>query len=146
LKALTKIEYFRNLGRSTPADAFQTIVWAATTGSPDLENMLFLNSVARVQANKMIAALPEAERAQYTPEKLASLYVTSQLDGVKTLQLVNVRPYDFETYEIDVASGEAGSGTKVFSLQATPTGWMLKIPATRLAHFEQEIQATDSSK
>jgi RNA polymerase sigma factor (sigma-70 family) len=142
LKGLTKIEDFRNLGRATPADAFQTIVWAAVKGDPELENMLFLNGAARAQADKMIAGLPEKERTNLnTPEKLAALYLMAQLDSVKTLQVVNVRPYDFETYEIDVASGERGSGTALYSLQATPTGWMLKIPAARLARFEQELKS-----
>lgn len=75
------LESFRNVGRATPAAAFQTAVWAMTTGDEGvLADCLALSDRARVKLEALIAGLPEPERARYTPpEKIVGLLLSAGL-------------------------------------------------------------------
>ncbi|HEY3757627.1 MAG TPA: hypothetical protein VGL42_15850 [Opitutaceae bacterium] len=136
------IAELKEIGRASPSDAFQSVVWAAVHGDPSLPGRLFLNEAARIEADQIVAGLPASQQAQFdTPEKLAALYVNAKLDGIDTLEIIGVKLLDPETAEISVLSGEAGLNPSTFSMQATPTGWRLKISPGKLSNFQNFLRA-----
>lgn len=91
---LTRLEYFQPAGRLTPTAAVETAIWAATKGDEAaLMESAMLLPAARARADDLLAKLPDVARAQWTPEKLASLWMSSVVNDVTALQITG------ETYE-----------------------------------------------
>lgn len=81
LTAMLRVEELTNRGRATPADAWQTLIWAAMNGQEDeLAACLVFTGAAREKAEAWRAALPAEAQAKYTPlEKLPGLFLTEEI-------------------------------------------------------------------
>ncbi|HEY4245615.1 MAG TPA: hypothetical protein VGM64_02100 [Lacunisphaera sp.] len=66
---------WKNAGQTTPAAAFETLLWASAGGDLDsLARVLDLDSVTRVEATEVLDRLPSAMRQEIgTPERLVAL-------------------------------------------------------------------------
>jgi hypothetical protein len=72
---------WKNVGRATPAAAFETALWAAVGGDIDaLAAGMSFEAGAREKADAILAKLPPDLRAQYsTPEKLVALFTAKDV-------------------------------------------------------------------
>jgi hypothetical protein len=70
---------WRNVGRSTPVDAYETVMWASDRGDLDVLVAAFvLNDVQRAEAESVFKRLPEESRAKYrTTERMMALLFAS---------------------------------------------------------------------
>lgn len=78
---MVKVEDLRNCGRATPADAFQTLIWAAFTGHDDeVAATIVLAEGDREIVKAWRAALPDEAQSHYPViEKLPGIFLSAEL-------------------------------------------------------------------
>ena len=140
-KGPTRLEYFQNVGRATPAAAFQTMIWAAVKGDDTaLGNALALSDDARAEAASIQAALPPAERARYsTPEKLVALFVAGAIvEHASAAQILEQTTSDSRHATVSVGVAGAVDETK-WEFQLGETGWQLTVPESVIAGIKKKL-------
>ena len=127
-KGLILIENCANVGRASPAQAFQTFVWAAVKGDDDaMAASLLLDAEAR----NVAAALGEKARALTkantfsTPEKTAGLLVSDAILNVAALQITKESADDATHVKLFIT---ANSGdTAMLPMQLGANGWQVAV-------------------
>src|SRR5205814_2321887 len=79
---------WRNVGNATPADSFETSLWADLGGEIDvLLTTLSINSEARTKAQEILNGMAPADRAKFgTPERLIAMLLVgagTPIEGIK---------------------------------------------------------------
>jgi len=125
---LVRLEHFSDVGRATPAAAFQTFVSAAMKGGDQtLESMISITGEAREKANEIIAALPAADRESHgTPEKLAGLFLANALTSMASAQIVGVSLSDAQNATLTVR-GLTNKEQRI-PMQLAVQGWQIAVP------------------
>lgn len=125
---LTPLDRFRDAGQANPAAAFQTFVWAAMQGGDEkLASMIAFNGSGRAAAEAVVAALPDADRANFpTPEKLAALFFADVFTTMQAAQIVDVAMKD-DRSAVVVVRGMTPREQKV-PMQLGPAGWQIAMP------------------
>lgn len=137
-RGFVRLESFRNVGRDTPATAFQTLVWAALKGEEAfLADGLTLDDRARARAEVLIAGLPEAMRGQFTPEKLAALWLEDAVVDVPAAQILSQTRLD-DTHVMLLTRGGIGGGTTL-TLRKADSGWQLIVPEHGLEVVQKKV-------
>lgn len=137
-RGMVLLENFRDVGRGTPAAAFQTLVHAALQGdTAALVQGLTLDDRARARAEVLLAGLPEEARAQLSPEKLAALWFEGTVVGVPAAQIVGRTTLD-PTHVMLVLRGAIGNGNTL-DLRVTKTGWQIIVPERALEAVQQKV-------
>jgi hypothetical protein len=137
-QAMTKLEYFQNVGRDTPAHALQTIVWAAMKGDePALNAGLVLEEKALERAKVLISRLPETTRNQMSPEKLAALWFEGTVLDVPAAQILRQETADDTHATLLTRGGIADASTLHFIRDST--GWQLIVPQHGLEVVQKKV-------
>jgi hypothetical protein len=126
---LTPLEYFQNKGQGTPADAFQSFVWAAMKGEDaTLAHMIAMDDAARQKCIAVVAALPEESRTRFsTPEKLAGLFFAAALTAQPSAQVLAVSFPDAQHAIVQVRG--LADKTQKIPMQLAAQGWQIILPA-----------------
>jgi len=139
-KGLTRLEYFQNLGQSTPSTAFQTVAWAALKGDDGaLAKGLTLSEAARSRAEALIASLPESTRAPLTPDKIAALAVTGLFSEMPAAQVVGETLSDPQHATLVVSVPGQATNAKI-PLQLGASGWQVVVGEGQIKVLEQRIK------
>lgn len=137
-QGFTKLGFFQNVGRATPAAAFQTLVWAALHGDDaTLAAGLSLDDRARARAAVLLASLPDDVRARSSPEKLASLWWDETVLDVPAAQVFRQEMQDDAHATLLTRGGIGGSSTLHFRL--SPTGWQIIVPESALESIQSKV-------
>ena len=128
-KALTRLEYFQNVGQATPAAAFQTLVWAAMKDDEvALRDLCYLDDATRQKAQALLASLPEAAREKYpNPESLIALAVAGELMKGSVLQIEGYTAMDSSTVRLTVRAGPDGKEAKL-PMRQSGDRWQFVVP------------------
>jgi len=138
-QGLTRLEHFQNVGQGAPGAAVQTLVWAALKGDDDLlAKLLALDPAARQRSDALIARLPEAGRARWTPEKLAALWVTGLVTEVSAAQVLGETMPDATHATVTVRLGRAKEEQKI-PLTRTDTGWQIVVGEKQIKGLEKQL-------
>ncbi|HEX2853942.1 MAG TPA: hypothetical protein VHO24_11940 [Opitutaceae bacterium] len=145
-RGLTRLEHFRNVGQQTPAAAFQTLVWAGLKGDEAaLRQLVELTPEARAHAEALVARLPEAERAPWTPDKIGALFVTALLVDLPALRIMEAK-FD-EAGQRAKLTFQIPEHTKQTSpavpMRLGPQGWRVLIEERQIEKVRQRIDHTD---
>jgi len=141
-KAMTRLEYFQNVGQATPAAAFQTLVWAALKGDEKtMAQAIGLDDGARRKVLELMgASLSAAEREKYpTPESILTLFLAKALIRVSSLQIVETEPKDALNATVTVR-GLMGNDQKL-PMRLGPTGWQLLEGEKNVEWLREEFRA-----
>src|SRR6185312_8264352 len=137
---LTRLEYFQDVGRATPADAFQTLVWAVMKGDPSLSGLLTLNQAARQEAKAMLAQLPPESRAEYpTPEKLAALAISDLVLRQTAAAIGGMAVTSPTDAELSVTFSGSDDGVEKIPFQLGPAGWQVKLSAHQIQGLQRQL-------
>lgn len=142
-KTLTRLDDLRNVGRATPADAIQTILWAIVNGDDRLSDMIMLNRPAREKAPAMMAALSTGERSRYpTPENVAALYLSKfVLEQIEAVKVQSISKSSQDTVEVILTTGEkSGEGRAEISMQWTLSGWAWKMKPSLIEAAKKDLE------
>lgn len=144
-RGVTRLEHFRNVGQQTPAAAFQTLVWAGLQGDePALRQLIELTPEARAHADALIARLPEAERATWTPDKIGALFVTALLVDVPALRIGEAKiETDLRAKLTLQLPHDAKQTSQKVPMQRGPQGWRLVIEQRQIEKVRQRIDHSD---
>jgi len=140
-KGSARLEDFKNVGRSTPNAALQTLVWAALKGDArTLVTALSITGSARGKAEALLSSLPEAARAKYpTPESLAMLVVTDEILGYETaVQMTGTTLTDAQHAIVRVRLAESGKEEKV-PVELGADGWKIVVPEKMIDKLKRRI-------
>jgi hypothetical protein len=142
-KGAVLLENFQKAGQSTPSAAFQTLVWAVMKGDePALVRVVALSDSARVEATAWLESLPESDRAKWSPEKLAALFITAILTEVPALQIKEVA---FESggqkaiVSLYVPQAKAKEGAQRVPMQLGPGGWQVIVSEQQIERMREKI-------
>lgn len=141
VKGLTRLEYVQNRGRATPADAIQTLAWAALKGdNAKLGEGATFSPAARTKAEALIASLPAETRAQWTPEKLAAMFYTGAFGDVAAMQIVGetARDPQHSTLKVFITRGEQ-ENTMAFQFQQGAEGWQIVADEKVVATLQRKM-------
>jgi hypothetical protein len=147
-KAPVRLEHFQNVGRGTPAHAFQTLVHAAARGDEALLiGTLAVVDATREAAEALLARLPAAARAKYpTPEHLAALAVIAELTRGNALQITGGAVVDSSTATVTIRSA-GGAKDAPLPMRPGPGGWQFIVPVGAIKMIERQmLEATDPRK
>jgi hypothetical protein len=142
-QGMTKLEYFQNVGRDTPAHALQTIVWAAMKGDePTLNGGLALDERALERAKVLISRLPETARNQMSPEKLAALWFEGTVLDVPAAQILRQELKD-DTHAMLLMRGDIADASTLRFIRDS-TGWQLVVPQHGLEVVQKKVIGSSS--
>jgi hypothetical protein len=129
------LENCSNVGRGTPVDTFQTLVWAGLKGDDEqVANMIALDPKARALVATLLASLPESVREKYpTPEKMAALVWADMLGNVAAVQVLKQTAIDPQRVVLTV--GRLSGKTVDLVMEPGPNGW--QVATTDRKIFEQ---------
>lgn len=137
-QGMVMLDTFQNVGRATPAAAFQTVVWAALKGEDaTLAEGLTLDDRARARAEVLIARQPESARSQLTPEKLAALWLEDAVVDAAAANIVSQTRLDDTHVNLIVRGGIAPGHTLTF--WQTDSGWRLVVPEAGLEAVQKKV-------
>ena len=132
-KGMARVADFRNVGRGTPAAAFQTAVWAGLAGKDEiLADALTMSAPTRRRAETLLAEQASAARARApTPERLAGLFLAREL--LQRAASAHVLQCTFEGERramLRVRMMELSERTSetTFPMELGPGGWQLVVP------------------
>lgn len=138
-QGLVRLANFSDHGRATPSDALQTAVWTAMNGEPgQLAPLCYLRAETRKQAEALIARLPEATRAQWTPEKLGALWLTGAMTEIPALQILSETQTDVDDAVIAIR-GPKPDQKETVKLRHTRDGWALIMPGDVITKLEKKM-------
>ena len=99
-----------------------------------------LSPAARVKAEAFIAGLPDAGRAQWTPEKLAALFFTGVFTEVTAAQVLEGTEQDAQHATLNVLlKGDSKSPTIPLHWQLGPNGWQVVVDEKYLGVVHHKI-------
>ena len=131
---MMRVEDFRNCGRATPSDAFQTLIWAAIVGDDDeLAATVVFGDGARELAEAWRVALPAEAQANYTiAEKLPGLFLTAAIlpksAAIEILETIELPP-DQVRLRVRTVSLDGTVGISVCPMRRGDRGWGIEMPA-----------------
>lgn len=119
-KGPVRVEYFRSVGRATPSAAFQTAIWAVSTGvETEWASLFAVSPTGREKLQAIIARMAPAMQERYNPpEKVLGLLLAYDV-------------LDEEGYEI----GETGKPNASGQVQLT----VLRVKDGRAKKLEKKI-------
>lgn len=136
---LVRVANFTDQGRASPAAAFQTVVWAAMKGETErLAAMCYLRADTRREAESLIARLPEATRAQWTPEKLGALWATSAMTETPALRILSENQTSVDDAVITLGTPKENQ-TENLKLRLTREGWAVIMPSDMIKKLEKKM-------
>lgn len=141
-----RVDEFREQGQATPGAAFQTLVWAASAGNEAaLSKLMHVPEAARTRAEALIASLPEAARATWTPEKLAALSIAATVAKVSALQITG-ETYVSPDQAVVTFRAPGMSDDERTKLKLAPSGWKVVVSSGAIAKLEKEIRAPQPAR
>lgn len=121
------MEHCANVGRATPAAAFQTLLWAAVKGDDAaMGNLMSLTGASRGIVSALLATLPESTRKEYpTPEKLMAMMMSDAAMNVSAFQVLNQTMSDPTHATLTVAG--LTNRKMDLSMQLAADGWQMVV-------------------
>jgi uncharacterized protein HemX len=128
-RGMTRLEFFQNVGRSTPAAALQTLVWAALKGDDAaLASSLSVTGTAREKAEALLARLPENQRMKFhSPESLAALAIVGDILKTEALEVKGVTMTDATHATLALRRPDSAKEAKIPMLLGAE-GWRVVVP------------------
>jgi hypothetical protein len=144
-KGPAKLEHFQNVGRGSPALAFQTLVWAALKADAEaLVGVLSVTGAARARADALIARLPESTRSKYPDaESLAAIAVTGEMLKGGPLEILGYTTEDPAQAIVTVRVSDGGKTAKL-PMRLGPGGWQFVVPEAAITGIERRMNTIAS--
>lgn len=145
-QGLVRLEFLEDRGQLTPAAAFETLIWAALKGDQEkLDLLCVMPTETRARARALIARLPEDAKTTWTPEKLATLWLTGAVVDMTSLQVTGENMIDAEHSMVTFRAPPVGDEEKV-KLKLTPTGWRVVVSTAAIDKLERKLQPAAASR
>jgi hypothetical protein len=140
---------WRNRGRATPVAAVETALWAAAGGDIEtLAKAMKLDADARVQAEKLLADVPDAERQGCrTPEELIALLTAGDVPLEEAQILAPKVPAGTPTTLV-VQLRKPGKSSRLVQVQLADAGesdWRIVVPAAAVRRYAAELRGGGGS-
>lgn len=136
-------EHFRNVGRTTPAKAFQTAVWAAAEANFDaLAQVLALSQRGRAEAQAYLDRQPPETRRRFpTPEHVLAVVTADLLGEQEGWQIGETKTADEIHATLLVRHLKLGSVQREQPLpfERDAAGWRLSVPDAAVAELADAI-------
>lgn len=138
-KGMTRLEYLQNMGQQTPAQALQTLFWAALKGEDQaLARTVVWDPAVRPEVQGLIDHLPAEARARYpTPELLWGLIITKYALDVSAIHIAAAVPESAVRTSLTV-KGLTASDERL-PMQLGPGGWQLFLGKSQLTALRREL-------
>jgi hypothetical protein len=145
-KGLVLVENCMNVGNQTPADAFQTLIWAAANGNDQLaQSLLAINGPIRAAAEAVLATLPDSLRSKYpTPESFAALFVANVVNDVSALQILEQKATD--PVHVTLSVGKMAGSIGEIPLERGPDGWRVTIDTGAFEKINRRLLGRSSGR
>ena len=144
---ITPVAALKNLGKGTPAQAIESLLWAATGGEVDaLTESVMIEPKAKQKAAEWFAGLPEATRAQYgSPEKVLALMIAKDAAALSGMQVLGQQEINPDITAMRIRMQVDGSKTKDETLPFyhAPDGWRMVLP---MSFLEKQMNALGGKK
>ncbi|MSU22900.1 MAG: hypothetical protein EXS32_03655 [Opitutus sp.] len=129
---LTPVGALKNTGKNTPAQAMESLLYAASGGDVDLlAEGLVLEPKAKQKAADWFAALPDATRSQYgSPEKVLALMLArdaATLTGMQVLGQQEIKP-DLMAVRVRMQVDGGKTKDETMPFYRAPDGWRMILP------------------
>jgi hypothetical protein len=142
MQAVTKLEYFQEIGAGTPAAALQTFIAASFKGDEaKLARMVVVSESGRLRAEQLIATLPEAARAAWTAEKLGLQFFTGVFAEVPAAQIVGDRMDGARDATVELRLYGKADVKVSQPMQLGPNGWQVVITDKNIAAVQKRMRA-----
>lgn len=140
---LTPVSSLKNVGKNSPEQTMETLLWSATGGEVDaLAGMLTFTDTARARADAWFASLSESTRQQYgTPENLIALMIAKDAASVTGTQVLGRKDLTSDEVGLRVRFGSDAGKTKdeSFLLRRGTDGWRMVLPDQAVDKFVKQI-------
>ncbi len=126
-----------NAGRTTPAAALETGLWASANGDIDtLTSLLVFDPEARHEAGALFARLPEALRQEFvSPERLVAVLAAKDVP-LGSAAILNQYPAANETkVSVQIFDAENKHRMALLSLRPDEAGWKFVVPANAVKRY-----------
>ena len=139
---MIRVEDLRNCGRATPADAFQTLIWAAFTGyDNEVAATIVLADGDREIVKAWRAALPAEARSQYPViEKLPGIFLSAELlRRATTVEIGDAIKWAPDGVQLSVRIVQV-DGTDFYldaKMRYGDRGWGWEIPSKLISQWRQ---------
>jgi RNA polymerase sigma factor (sigma-70 family) len=121
---------WKNLGRVTPIDAYETVMWASDRGDLDLLAQSFiLNDAQKARAAAVFGRLPEAEQAKYGSVQMmmALLFSSGTPASFQVISATSPSPNE-SVVQVQVENNEGRTNILELPFSRDGAGWRVVIP------------------
>lgn len=132
-RGMVRLEYFRPVGRATPAGAVQTAIWAAAKADFDeVGKSMVLSDAGRAKARTLLDQQPAEMRARFgSPEKLVGVLFAYDITSQEGFQLVDTTSDGAEVATVRLRrlkNGVVQVSEREMQLRRGPIGWQVVVP------------------
>jgi hypothetical protein len=140
-KALARLEYFQNAGRSSPEAVVQTTVWAALKGdAATLASCVTTTDEARHLAVNWLSSLPPEARGKYpSPESLAALILSDEILKSAAAEIKGYTPRDDNHGFVTIKALESGDQPIRLEVERGNDDWKIIISDRAMTALRNRI-------
>lgn len=140
-KAVTRLEYFQDVGAATPRGALQTFIAASLKGDDaEMAGMIVVNQKGREKAEELIRTLPEIIRAEWTAEKLGLQFFNGLFAEVPAAQIVGEKMESAQSASVDLRLYGKAQAQMAQPMQLGPRGWQIVISDRNIAAVQKKMR------
>ncbi|HEX3728647.1 MAG TPA: hypothetical protein VHV47_02500 [Opitutaceae bacterium] len=136
-------DQWRLAGRATPADAFESVLWASTHQDVDaLAGILSFDPKARKKVDGFFAALPEDTRQKFgSPERIvATMLAANMPSNLSAMDALGTTGNDDRaTLLMRVERNDGTQKDNFFKFEHVPDGWKLIVPPQVLQGYASQL-------
>ncbi len=145
-RGLVRLENLADGGRGAPDAALAALMRSAFTGDDaGLRAVIGLSDANRAEAQALIGGLPEAARAEWSPERLAALFFTGFFTEVTAAAVESVTQLDLARAMVTLrVTNGVKESTIPLAAVATPEGWRIVPPDEAIAGMRRRMHPAET--
>lgn len=145
-QGLVRLEFLQDRGQLTPTAAFETLIWAALRGNQNkLGELGIMPAETRDRAKALIARLPDDARAAWTPEKLATLWLTGAVVDMIAVHVTGETIVEADQARVTFRAPPKDDEEEV-KFKFTPNGWRAVVSTAAIDKLEKKLRPTGAKQ
>jgi hypothetical protein len=139
---------WRNAGRDTARDAFETALWAASNGDPaTLAGTLELSTGAKTKAQALFDGLSDDVKARYgSPEQLVALLAARAINVSAMTILREQGDDEVKSLEVVLQQPAAPPRKAFFGLHRADSTWRLVVPEVAVDSYAKLLKEPGTAR
>jgi len=129
------------VGKKTPRDMLESLLWASTNGDVDhLAGLITFHGPAQAAAQALFDQLPDKERADYgSPAKIVAEMIAASMPTDLEAASIDAKTWKWSLLTVRDEHADGAQSDMYFRADQSADGWQLDVPAKVIQGFQKKL-------